>query len=414
MSEDNQENGASNGDVPEIELIIKDEPKFIEVSESEEDCVLPKEPDPLLQPVLAVCSENDQYILYELKTIRQPSCSFIVTNPIQPPFPQCARQIDVPTCDSIVSTVTQVIATPGPYTISVEIPVETDQMVNKCKENSPKTKRALAKTKRALARERLDDAVAAVINEEMTIGKAAKEFEVTKSTLWKEVNKYSDQRKKKVNEDLNKKIVDRICAGESLSEISRSLKVSKSTVHLHKVRLAQAGKLPSSVSFKPPVDKVEQLEIKNRLIRAFRAVRVNGMSLRLASSYFSVPRSTLWKHIRRCKANQKKQEKAQLGNDPEKSMNDSLKKIDLKESSENEVDSSDENSSNEVENDEDVCVTGENTSDVQSTTTADDFQDDFDLLDFYCEQNNPSEEGDFLISFDFETFEDYVKTDLKR
>ncbi|XP_055841178.1 uncharacterized protein LOC129908590 isoform X2 [Episyrphus balteatus] len=360
---------------------------------------------PILLP-MEVCTEKDQYIIFELKsdTDSTPTYSYVITNSKEEPPPDCpitAAENEDTISDQIVSnSVTEVIANPGPYIISVEIPVEESletENTDICKENSPKTKRALA-------RKRLAEAVDAVVNNDMTIGKAAKAFEVTKSTLWKEVNKHTNHRKKKVDKDLNKKIINRICAGESLSEISRSLNVAKSTIHLHKVRLSQSGQLPPSVTFKPPTDKMEQLAIKDRIIQAFRGIRVNGMSMCFASKFFSVPRSTLWKHIRRFEASQKK-----LAQNVQNTCQDtdiSSEETSQDGSSQQDVDDPPEN--------EDSAEESENIYEEQQSTRSEGVnQDDFDLLDAYCEQQANSDEGDFFISFDFETFEEYVKRELE-
>lgn len=77
--------------------------------------------------------------------------------------------------------------------------------------------------------------------------------------------------------------------------ISQSLEIPISTLHRHKVRLLNAGRLPGHIQDKKR-DSKESLKL--RIAKAIEACR-RGMSQNHASTVYAVPKSTLWRHLQK-------------------------------------------------------------------------------------------------------------------
>ncbi|XP_067642334.1 uncharacterized protein Clic isoform X2 [Eurosta solidaginis] len=162
-----------------------------------------------------------------------------------------------------------------------------------------------ASSKRRKKRSHNSDAVKlatnAVVVGGMSLGEAAKRFSVVRSTVSSRVVKHPKYKRRKQNKELDELIRSKIKAGLQISEIARSLHVPKSTVHLHKTRLKNSGELPPIWIRCGNKDIVDH-GVQDRLIQAYRGHIVNGMSVRFAAEFYSLPITTLWRYIKRRKS----------------------------------------------------------------------------------------------------------------
>ncbi|XP_004527128.1 uncharacterized protein LOC101456218 isoform X2 [Ceratitis capitata] len=143
-------------------------------------------------------------------------------------------------------------------------------------------------------------ATKAVLEGQMSLGKAATCFNVVRSTIASRVAKHPKRKRGKANKELQELIYSKLKAGIQISEISRSLHVPKSTVHLHKTRLKNQGLLPSVWIRNGSKDMVDH-GVQERLMQAYRGHTVNGMSVRFAAEFYSLPLTTLWRYVKRKK-----------------------------------------------------------------------------------------------------------------
>ncbi|XP_067613696.1 uncharacterized protein [Eurosta solidaginis] len=141
-------------------------------------------------------------------------------------------------------------------------------------------------------------AVQAVIEEGMSLQKAAQKFDLSKTVLWRRVRKHPQYMKTTRENPILTAAYERLKGGDSLKNISRELDIPMSTLHRHKVRLAQQGRLPDYVSFKKR-DVNSKIELKDKLTKALHACVHEGMSQNHAANLFDIPKSTLWRHLQK-------------------------------------------------------------------------------------------------------------------
>uniref|UniRef100_A0A0K8TMM3 BTB domain-containing protein n=1 Tax=Tabanus bromius TaxID=304241 RepID=A0A0K8TMM3_TABBR len=158
-------------------------------------------------------------------------------------------------------------------------------------ENITSTETGLVKE---LRDEAFENAVQAVIEDGMSLQKAATKFNVSKTVLWRRVRKNSAYKIEREHPMISAAI-EKLEQGESLKSISQSLKIPISTLHRHKVRLLNAGRLPGHIQVKKR-DSKENLKL--RIAKAIEACRC-GMSQNHASTVYAVPKSTLWRHLQK-------------------------------------------------------------------------------------------------------------------
>lgn len=154
--------------------------------------------------------------------------------------------------------------------------------------------------KRAHNSEAVQLAANAVLDGRMSLGEAAKCYNVVRSTVSSRVSKHPKHKGRKSNKELEELIYSKLKAGVQISEVSRSLHVPKSTVHLYKTRLKNDGLLPAVWIRNGSKDMVDH-GVQERLLQAYRGHIVNGMSVRFAAEFFSLPLTTLWRYIKRRK-----------------------------------------------------------------------------------------------------------------
>lgn len=155
-------------------------------------------------------------------------------------------------------------------------------------------------------------AVQAVINEGMSLQKAALKYDLSKTVLWRRVRKHPNYMKTTRENPVLTMAYERLKGGDSLKNISRELDIPMSTLHRHKVRLAQQGRLPDYVSFKKR-DVNSKIELKDKLTKALHACVHEGMSQNHAANLFDIPKSTLWRHLQKRVAEAELSQKLELG-----------------------------------------------------------------------------------------------------
>ncbi|XP_053955815.1 uncharacterized protein LOC128861597 [Anastrepha ludens] len=155
-------------------------------------------------------------------------------------------------------------------------------------------------------------AVQAVINEGMSLQKAAQKYDLSKTVLWRRVRKHPNYMKTTRENPVLTMAYERLKGGDSLKNISRELDIPMSTLHRHKVRLAQQGRLPDYVSFKKR-DVNSKIELKDKLTKALHACVHEGMSQNHAANLFDIPKSTLWRHLQKRVAEAELSQKLEQG-----------------------------------------------------------------------------------------------------
>ncbi|XP_005187258.1 uncharacterized protein LOC101899194 [Musca domestica] len=138
----------------------------------------------------------------------------------------------------------------------------------------------------------------AVINEGLSLQKAAIRYDISKTVLWRRVRKHPQYMKTTRENPIISKAYERLKTGESLKSISQDLDIPMSTLHRHKVRLSNSGQLPDFVSCRKR-DSVSKDDLKVKLAKAVYACIHEGMSQNHAANLYEISKSTLWRHLQR-------------------------------------------------------------------------------------------------------------------
>lgn len=146
--------------------------------------------------------------------------------------------------------------------------------------------------------ENLEMAVQGVLNEGMSLQKAAQKYHISKTVLWRRVRKHPMYMKTARENPLLEAACNRLRSGQSLKVISQALDIPMSTLHRHKVRLAQQGRLPDYISFKKR-GSFSKEQLKEKLSKAVQACLHDGMSQNQAANLYEIPKSTLWRHLQK-------------------------------------------------------------------------------------------------------------------
>lgn len=142
--------------------------------------------------------------------------------------------------------------------------------------------------------EAFEAAVQEVLQLGVSLQKAATKYNISKTVLWRRVRKNSAYKTEREHPMLNAAI-SMLESGESLKTISQAIKIPISTLHRHKVRLLQEGRLPQHIQVRRRDSKDN---LKERISNAINAC-ARGMSQNQAANVYSVPKSTLWRHLQR-------------------------------------------------------------------------------------------------------------------
>ncbi|XP_023296605.2 uncharacterized protein LOC111679293 [Lucilia cuprina] len=156
----------------------------------------------------------------------------------------------------------------------------------------------------------------AVINEGLSLQKAAIRYDISKTVLWRRVRKHPQYMKTARENPIISKAYERLKSGESLKSISQDLDIPMSTLHRHKVRLSQTGQLPDFVTCKKR-DSMSKDDLKLKLAKAVHACVHEGMSQNHAANLFQISKSTLWRHLQKRVAEAEAAETESMGDDDE-------------------------------------------------------------------------------------------------
>lgn len=156
----------------------------------------------------------------------------------------------------------------------------------------------------------------AVINEGLSLQKAAIRYDISKTVLWRRVRKHPQYMKTARENPIITKAYERLKSGESLKSISQDLDIPMSTLHRHKVRLSQTGQLPDFVTCKKR-DSMSKDDLKLKLSKAVHACVHEGMSQNHAANIFQISKSTLWRHLQKRVAEAEAAETESIGDEDE-------------------------------------------------------------------------------------------------
>ncbi|XP_065362447.1 uncharacterized protein LOC135955943 [Calliphora vicina] len=156
----------------------------------------------------------------------------------------------------------------------------------------------------------------AVINEGLSLQKAAIRYDISKTVLWRRVRKHPQYMKTARENPIISKAYERLKSGESLKSISQDLDIPMSTLHRHKVRLSQTGQLPDFVTCKKR-DSMSKDDLKLKLAKAVHACVHEGMSQNHAANLFQISKSTLWRHLQKRVAEAEAAETESMGDEDE-------------------------------------------------------------------------------------------------
>ncbi|XP_030385790.1 uncharacterized protein LOC115632693 [Scaptodrosophila lebanonensis] len=151
---------------------------------------------------------------------------------------------------------------------------------------------------KAEANDALELAAHAVLQEGLSLQKAADRFEISKTVLWRRVRNNPEYMKHNREKPSLSEAYERLKNGDSLKSISQDLHIPMSTLHRHKVRLAAQGRLPDFVACRRR-DTTPKDELRDKLAKAVHACIHEGMSQNHAANLFEIPKSTLWRHLQR-------------------------------------------------------------------------------------------------------------------
>lgn len=139
----------------------------------------------------------------------------------------------------------------------------------------------------------LENAMRAVTKDGRSLKEASVQFNISKTVLWRKLKQSSHYKPEERTRVSRSEAIAAMERGETLISISKKYNVPLSTLHRDKVRLFEQGKLPEDC-------KVTRREAgpgyKNRLRNAV-ACCGKGMSQKVASETYRVPKTTIWRHL---------------------------------------------------------------------------------------------------------------------
>lgn len=139
----------------------------------------------------------------------------------------------------------------------------------------------------------LENAMRAVTKDGRSLKEASVQYNISKTVLWRKLKQSSQYKPEERTRVSRSDAIAAMERGETLISISKKYNVPLSTLHRDKVRLFEQGKLPEDC-------KVTRREAgpgyKNRLKNAV-ACCGKGMSQKVASETYGVPKTTIWRHL---------------------------------------------------------------------------------------------------------------------
>uniref|UniRef100_A0A1B6CY11 HTH psq-type domain-containing protein n=1 Tax=Clastoptera arizonana TaxID=38151 RepID=A0A1B6CY11_9HEMI len=157
--------------------------------------------------------------------------------------------------------------------------------------------------------EKMTEAVKAV-SAGASLQQAADSYGIPKTVLWrrvqKEVGMYALSRrarlKQKYSPDVREAAVRALENGENITKVASEYQIPKTTLFRDKSKLVEAGRLPFHFLNKRTANREGQI----RLSQAVAACREGKMSQAAASTTFEVPKTTIWRRLRKLNAMEEK------------------------------------------------------------------------------------------------------------
>lgn len=174
------------------------------------------------------------------------------------------------------------------HQLSLEYNLPRSTLYHKFRKNE-----SLKKNYRSERRSALDQAVRTVMEEQLSLKKAADRYNLPKTAIWRELKKYHQYQPptKEPTQD-RQNAQNEIILGKSLTSISLKYSIPLTTLHRDKKRLSLEGKLPEGYRVK---DRTENSEYGKRLEQALQKCR-QGMSQYQAAKLFNIPKATMWRY----------------------------------------------------------------------------------------------------------------------
>ncbi|KAK7076915.1 hypothetical protein SK128_025732, partial [Halocaridina rubra] len=157
--------------------------------------------------------------------------------------------------------------------------------------------------------------------------KAAKEFNIPKSVLWRKcqgegIYRKSDHRFYNYNRENLLRARDMLISGRSLSDIVKETKIPKTSVFRLKEQLVREGKIPAS-----SISRIcrPRKPSEGSLHQAVMACTEEGMSLSQASEKLQVAKTTIWRRLKKLKQLGKSNTVLGVGGDQHKNITPTIK-----------------------------------------------------------------------------------------
>uniref|UniRef100_A0A336LLG0 CSON011082 protein n=1 Tax=Culicoides sonorensis TaxID=179676 RepID=A0A336LLG0_CULSO len=147
-------------------------------------------------------------------------------------------------------------------------------------------------------KENLDNAMHDIIYNKMSFKTASEKYNLSKTILWRlcqQSPEYQSQKDNPGNQELNNTLLEELTNGETLLSISRKYSIPVSTLHRRKTMLWEKGELPENVRIK---QRNRGEDFAQRLESAIREVE-NGLSQTEAAKKYRIPKTTIWRRLKR-------------------------------------------------------------------------------------------------------------------
>lgn len=137
-----------------------------------------------------------------------------------------------------------------------------------------------------------------------SLKEASTQYKISKTALWRHLKQSKEYKPEdRQNRCQRTDAMAAIERGETLISISKRLDIPLSTLHRHKVRLFDQGKLPDNSKL---TRRDATPGYQRRLAKAVASCR-NGMTQKRAADLYRVPKTTIWRHLQANKRQQQQQ-----------------------------------------------------------------------------------------------------------
>lgn len=149
---------------------------------------------------------------------------------------------------------------------------------------------------------RIQEAVNSIIQSNLTYKRAENIFGIPKTILWRHVQKHPKVTESSGNPrtDLKLKAIKAIENGECLTEVCKKYDIAVSTLYREKRKLHVSGKLQPTSSIK--IYK-RGANFESQVKLAIEACQ-KGLSIGIASCLYNVPKTTIWRYLKKHQSEQ--------------------------------------------------------------------------------------------------------------